>query len=119
RLGRVSCGGTGDWSFGIDLAGGECCDLQRSGFLANVASMARQSDGKIVISGAFTNVGGLARESLARLLPDATVDSTFNPNAGVFTALPSQQMCAVEISEVVLGPDNQVLARGRAPTLMG
>ena len=44
-----------------------------------VSSMAIQSDGRIVIGGAFTNVNGNARNNLARLKADGTVDEEFNP----------------------------------------
>jgi uncharacterized repeat protein (TIGR01451 family)/uncharacterized delta-60 repeat protein len=38
--------------------------------------------GKILIGGAFTNYNGVARNCLARLNPDGSLDSTFNPGAG-------------------------------------
>ncbi|HEX9963225.1 MAG TPA: delta-60 repeat domain-containing protein, partial [Pyrinomonadaceae bacterium] len=52
----------------------------------NVFSIATQSDGKILIGGAFTSLspnGGAAvtRNHIARLNADGTLDSTFNPNA--------------------------------------
>src|SRR2546425_11275198 len=40
----------------------------------NVYAMVRQSDGKIVIGGAFTAVNSVARLNLARLNPDGSVD---------------------------------------------
>ena len=45
-----------------------------------VYSIAVQSDGKILIGGDFTSVGGTARNYIARLNPDGSVD-TFDPNA--------------------------------------
>jgi uncharacterized delta-60 repeat protein len=41
-----------------------------------------QSDGKILIGGAFTQVGGIARNSLARLNIDGTLDTTFDYGIG-------------------------------------
>ncbi len=38
------------------------------------------ADGKILIGGDFTQVGGLARNRLARLNRDGSVDTTFDPN---------------------------------------
>ena len=40
-----------------------------------------QSDGKILIGGAFTTVLGVPRRYIARLNPDGTLDMAFNPNA--------------------------------------
>ena len=50
------------------------------GFQREVTSMALQADGRIVIGGDFTRVGGQARNRLARLLPDGTLDPTFVPD---------------------------------------
>lgn len=38
-----------------------------------------QPDGKILVGGSFTNIGGSNRNHLARLNADGTLD-TFNPN---------------------------------------
>ena len=50
----------------------------------NVTSIAVQADGKILIGGSFTTLygpSGLTRNHIARLSPEGTVDTTFNPNA--------------------------------------
>ncbi|MBI2948831.1 MAG: choice-of-anchor D domain-containing protein, partial [Verrucomicrobia bacterium] len=47
----------------------------------NVDSIAIQADGKIVIGGSFTAVGGQTRNRIARLNADGTLDTGFNPNA--------------------------------------
>ena len=56
-----------------------------TGFNANVSfivySTAVQADGKILIGGNFTTVGGAPRNRIARLNADGTLDSVFNPNA--------------------------------------
>ena len=51
--------------------------------LANgeVASTTLQPDGRILIGGAFTTVGGVTRNRIARLNADGTLDTGFNPNA--------------------------------------
>ena len=41
-----------------------------------------QPDGKIVVGGAFTTLGGQARNYIGRLNADGTLDATFNPGAG-------------------------------------
>ena len=44
-----------------------------------------QNDGKIIIGGDFTTVNGVARKGIARLNADGSLDSGFNPGAGVNT----------------------------------
>ena len=41
-----------------------------------------QPDGKIVVGGSFTSVGGAARNRIARITAGGTADSGFNPNVG-------------------------------------
>ena len=40
-----------------------------------------QADGKILIGGDFTTIGGVTRNRIARLNADGTLDTGFNPNA--------------------------------------
>lgn len=44
-----------------------------------VSALLRQPDGKIVVAGSFTSLLGSSRKYIARLLPDLTLDSSFNP----------------------------------------
>ena len=46
-----------------------------------VNAIAVQPDGKILIGGTFTTVLGVARNNIARLNTDGTLDIAFNPNA--------------------------------------
>ncbi len=46
-----------------------------------VFSVSVQADGKILLGGQFTTVGGLSRNYVARLNADGSVDTGFNPNA--------------------------------------
>lgn len=41
-----------------------------------------QPDGKVLISGLFSNYNGLSRSRMARLNPDGSIDPTFNPGSG-------------------------------------
>ena len=45
-----------------------------------VYASAVQSDGKILIGGTFTTVGGITRNRVARLNTDGTLDTSFNAN---------------------------------------
>jgi uncharacterized delta-60 repeat protein len=47
-----------------------------------VWAVAIQTDGKIVIGGEFTTVGGIARNGIARLNADGSLDEEFDPGAG-------------------------------------
>ncbi len=47
------------------------------GFLADMFSLAPQADGKILVGGRFTRMGGQSRTNLARLNADGTLDSEF------------------------------------------
>ncbi len=68
HLARFTASGALDTSFNLSLD-------------SSVAGLARQSDGKIVVVGAFTKVGGSTRPYLARLNADLSVDTTFAPPA--------------------------------------
>lgn len=45
----------------------------------DVFAIALQADGKLIVGGSFTNIGGVARSNLARLNTDGSADSSFNP----------------------------------------
>lgn len=46
-----------------------------------VAAVGVQADGKIVVGGGFNAINGVARNGLARLNPDGSVDAAFDPGA--------------------------------------
>lgn len=46
-----------------------------------VGNINLQSDGKIIISGNFTTFNGVARNHVARLNPDGSLDNTYNPGS--------------------------------------
>ncbi len=46
----------------------------------DVLAVAVQADGKAVIGGTFTSIGGVTRNRLARLNPDGSLDTGFNPD---------------------------------------
>jgi uncharacterized delta-60 repeat protein len=53
-----------------------------SGFDDGVNSIAIQSDGKIIVGGEFWSFNGIERNNIARLNPDGTLDTSFNPGTG-------------------------------------
>jgi hypothetical protein len=50
----------------------------------SVEALAVQEDGKILVGGAFTTLGGVARSNIGRLNPDGTLDTTFYPGANSY-----------------------------------
>ncbi|MBI5674697.1 MAG: DUF4214 domain-containing protein, partial [Nitrospirae bacterium] len=59
--------------------------MEDDGFNPNannaVYAIAVQGDGKILIGGGFTTIGGTTRNRIARLNTDGSLDTSFNPNA--------------------------------------
>jgi len=60
-----------------------------------------QSDGKIIIGGFFTTYDGIARNRIARLNTDGTLDETFNPGAG--TDFEIQTSSIQSNGEIIIG----------------
>jgi uncharacterized delta-60 repeat protein len=71
RIARLNADGTLDSGF---AASGD-------GFNGQVTALAVQADGKIVVGGAFTQYSGTARNRIARLNADGTLDTGFNPGS--------------------------------------
>lgn len=47
-----------------------------------LSALAVQADGKVVVGGSFTSVGGFSRKNVVRLNIDGSVDTSFNPGVG-------------------------------------
>lgn len=60
-----------------------------SGVNAQINSVAMQTDGKAVIGGNLTTYNGTARSGIARVNSNGSLDTTFNPGAGVNFAIDS------------------------------
>ena len=67
---RLQTDGSTDPNYVVDVS---------SGPNGTVYSMAVQSDGKVVIGGAFTELDGVEHQCIARLNSDGTPDGSFNP----------------------------------------
>jgi uncharacterized delta-60 repeat protein len=74
-----------------------------------VLALALQEDGRIVIGGVFTAVGGTARHFVARLEANGTLDATFDPGLGANG----------QVRAVALQPDGKVLIGGDFTTFDG
>jgi uncharacterized delta-60 repeat protein len=53
----------------------------------SVSEILRLTDGKIIIAGSFSNVLGSPRKYIARLLPDLTLDQSFDPGQSANSAI--------------------------------
>jgi uncharacterized delta-60 repeat protein len=74
---------------------------------STVNSLAVQADGKVLIGGSFTTVGGVTRNRVARLNADGSLDTGFNPNANG------------EVYSVAVQADGKVLIGGQFTTVGG
>src|SRR5262249_47711501 len=75
RIGRLNVNGTLDTSFNPGAT------YDPSPNVTRVESLAVQADGRILVGGWFTTLGGRPRNHLARLKADGTLDTDFNPGA--------------------------------------
>jgi len=73
-----------------------------TGASSGVEVLAVQPDGKVLIGGGFEFYNGTARNRIARLNADGSLDTSFNPGAGADDA----------ISALALQPDGKVLIGG-------
>jgi uncharacterized delta-60 repeat protein len=96
---RLNSDGTRDTSFSDPLVTG----------LPNqtaVYTMAVQADGKIIIGGGFTAVGGVARLNMARLNADGTLDASLNPGPDY----PVQCLALLADQRIVVGGSFSTIA---------
>ena len=103
-IARLNSDGTSDASFepGAGPEGGV-------GPLAGLHTMALQDDGKLLIGGDFTDVAGTPRNGIARLRPDGSLDSSFNPGSAVGGVI---NAVAVKSNERVLIAGYSLTANG-------
>lgn len=73
----------------------------------SITALAVQPDGKILVGGNFTSLGGQPRANLGRLNPDGSLDLLFNPGANG------------GVGSLVIQPDGKVLVVGSFSTLAG
>src|SRR5882757_7333427 len=76
-----------------------------------VSAFVIQPDGKILIGGSFTQIGGQGRTNIARLFPDGTVETSFHPVVlGIVSA---------QVNCLALQTNGQILVGGSFSTLSG
>lgn len=74
---RLEKDGSVDATFQCRIEGPRFGESWLTDLQQRVMGLAVQADGKIVVAGFFTKVNGVAREHLARLNPDGSLDETF------------------------------------------
>ena len=90
RVARYNGDGTLDLNFTPDQPNG------------GIYGLALQTDGKILIGGFLTEIGGVAKNSFARLNSNGTVDTSFNSNTGFNE----------KVTTITLQPDGKVVMGG-------
>ena len=98
RLARLNVDGSLDASFNPG-----------TGANSTINAIAIQNDGKIIIAGAFTNYGGTARNYIARVNVNGSIDASFNPGTGASAA----------INKVAIQADGKIVIAGTFLTFNG
>ncbi|MFN0078128.1 MAG: IPT/TIG domain-containing protein [Prosthecobacter sp.] len=101
NIARLNANGTLDAGFDPDAR------FFGTGAFGNVSTVAVQADGKILLGGSFTSIGGTTRNHIARVEADGTLDTSFNPNANN------------SVSSVAVQADGQILLGGSFTTVGG
>jgi uncharacterized delta-60 repeat protein len=97
----------------VEIDGGADRTLNLNPF-GGVTAIAFQADGKILIGGNFTSVLGTARNLIARLNPDGTLDLGFNPNAsGSFPPF------SPTVATIAVQADGKILVGGKFSNIGG
>ena len=99
RIARLNADGSLDVTF--DPGSGANVVNPGSG-VAIVRHIALQPDGKMLIGGSFTSYNGAARNRIARLNADGSLDASFNPGIGA----------SGEVYSIALQPDGKILIGG-------
>lgn len=92
RLIRLNTDGSRDLSFNTAIGAG-------NGIIYQIA---QQTDGKIIISGSFTNYNGTTVNRIARILPDGSLDPAFVTGLGTSS----------NITNIQIQPDGKIILSG-------
>jgi uncharacterized delta-60 repeat protein len=77
----------------------------------------RQPDGKILLAGGFTEIGGIVRDGIARLLTDGRLDESFDP--GTTPDYSPTLRASQPIRSLALQSDGRILVAGSFTTIGG
>lgn len=93
RIARINADGSLDSTFNPGLG---------TGSNSSIHSVSLQPDGKIIIGGNFMSFNGTARNRIARLNPDGSLDMTFNPGIGANDI----------VNKTLVKPDGKIIIGG-------
>ena len=86
--------------------------VESLGYGAEVRAVALQADGRILIGGGFATVNGQSSRSIARLLPDGTLDPSFQPGTGFDAPGNPNDPFRSYVHAMALQPDGRILVGG-------
>jgi len=86
--------------------------------MSGVSAAAQQADGKIIIAGVFTTVGGKARRNIARLNEDGSLDPSFDAGLGP-DATAYLVTVTPEVHTITFQRDGKILIGGDFETVNG
>ncbi len=92
RIARLNSDGTLDAAFNPGTGANQ-----------TIYDIALQPDGKILLGGFFTTYNGANRTRIARINPDSSLDTTFNPGTGITGSV---------VYSLVVQPDGKILVGG-------
>jgi uncharacterized delta-60 repeat protein len=75
----------------------------------NINALAIQTDGPILIGGDFTKYNNVAKNHLARLNPNGSIDSTFNPTASADFSVAA--VASLPDGKILIGGDFSMVSR--------
>jgi uncharacterized delta-60 repeat protein len=105
NLRQLNSDGTVDVGFTQNLFSGT------TGFKGFIRDFDIQSDGKIIVGGAFTTINGSIYENYARLNTNGTIDTSFY-SGGTGTGFSGSTLGFTQIYGVTIQPDNNILMCG-------
>jgi uncharacterized delta-60 repeat protein len=73
----------------------------------NISALGIQTDGRILIGGDFTKYNNVAKNHLARLNPNGSIDPTFNPTASANSSVAA--MATLPDGKILIGGDFQMV----------
>lgn len=117
HLARLNANGSLDTSFDAQIGQmGVLTDLPTNDIPYGVwiCSLAQQADGKIIIGGTLNTVAGVARRRLARLHPDGSLDTGFDPCVNI----PNNEWYDVpNVNSISVQSDGRIVIGGLFTTL--
>ncbi|MDR2333950.1 MAG: IPTL-CTERM sorting domain-containing protein [Burkholderiaceae bacterium] len=108
RIARLNANGTLDTSFNVG-----------TGSNGNIEDVKLQADGKVVISGSFTNIQGTDIRGVARLNTDGSLDTTFVPNGGATGVVNGAWDGSFPVYQLAVQNDGKILYAGGTHTYTG